>query len=109
MGIFPNTQGQVTHKSLVGSCQISNQSEILLGSLLPALMKKIQPKMKALESSQHYSLIFQTLKGSSDGNLLKFKLKRAVMVGLVTCKNGEESEDPSKNEGTRVVKTFLPL
>ena len=63
-------------------------------------------KMKALEWSQHYSLIFQTLKGSSDGNLLKFKLIRAVMVGLVTCKNGE---DPSKNEGTRVVKTFLPF
>ena len=29
MGIFPNAQGQVTHKSLVGSCQISNPFEIL--------------------------------------------------------------------------------
>ena len=28
------------------------------------------------------------------------------MVGLVICKN---EEDPSKNEGTRVVTTFLPL
>ena len=28
------------------------------------------------------------------------------MVGLVTCKN---EEDPSRNEGTRVVTTFLPL
>ena len=27
-------------------------------------------------------------------------------IGLVTCKN---EEDPSKNEGTRVVTTFLPL
>ena len=27
------------------------------------------------------------------------------MVSLVTCKN---EEDPSKNEGTRVVSTFLP-
>ena len=27
------------------------------------------------------------------------------MVGLVICKN---EEDPSKNEGTRVVTTFLP-
>ena len=28
------------------------------------------------------------------------------MVGLVICKN---EEDPSNNEGTRVVTTFLPL
>ena len=46
MGIFPDAQGQVTHKSLVGSCQISNPSEILWVSLLPARMKKIQSKMK---------------------------------------------------------------
>ena len=42
----------------------------------------------------------------SDGILPKFKLIRAFMVGLVTCKN---EEDPSKNEGTRVVTTFLSL
>ena len=29
MGIFPDAQGQVTHKSLVESCQISNPSESL--------------------------------------------------------------------------------
>ena len=29
MGIFPNAQGHVTHKSLVGSCRISNPWEIL--------------------------------------------------------------------------------
>ena len=29
MGIFQDTQGQLTHKSLVGSCRISNPSEIL--------------------------------------------------------------------------------
>ena len=28
------------------------------------------------------------------------------IVGLVNCKN---EEDPSKNEGTRVVTTFLPV
>ena len=42
----------------------------------------------------------------SDGILPKFKLIRAFMVGLVICKN---EEDPSKNEGTRVVTTFLQL
>ena len=63
MGIS-DAQGQVTHKSLIGSCQISNPSEILWVSLLSARMKKILSRMKALEWSQHYSLIFQTLKGS---------------------------------------------
>ena len=42
----------------------------------------------------------------SDGILPKFIPIQAFMVGLVTCKN---EEDPSKNEGTRVVTTFLPL
>ena len=64
MGIFPNAQGHLTHKSFVRYCQISNPSEILLMSFLPARMKRIQSKMKALEWSQHYSLIFHTLKGS---------------------------------------------
>ena len=99
MGIFPNVQGQLTHKYLVESCQISNPSEILWVSLLPARMKKIQSKMKALEWSQHYSLIFRRSWAAnskdSDGILPKFKLIRAYIVGLVTCKN---EEDPSKNE-----------
>ena len=63
MGIFPNPKGQVTHKSLVGSCRISNPSKILRISLLPARMKKIQSKMKALELSQHCSLIFSDAQG----------------------------------------------
>ena len=62
--IFPNAQGQLTHKSFVGYCSISNPSEILWLSLLPARLKKIQSKLKALEWSQHYSWIFHTLKGS---------------------------------------------
>ena len=33
MGIFPNAHGQLTHKSFVGYCPISNPSEILLVSL----------------------------------------------------------------------------
>ena len=40
----------------------------------------------------------------SDGILPKFKLIQAIMVGLVTCKN---EEDPSKNDGTRLVTIFL--
>ena len=40
MQIFPDAQGQVIHKSLVGSCPISNQFKILWLSLLPARIKK---------------------------------------------------------------------
>ena len=63
MGIFPDAQGQLTPQSLVRSGRISNSSEMLWMSLLPASMKKIRSKMKALEWSQHYTAIFQTRKG----------------------------------------------
>ena len=58
MGIFPDAQGQLTHKSLVQSCRISNPSELLWLSLLPERTKKNQSKMKLLEWSQgfpHYN------------------------------------------------------
>ena len=110
MGIFPNAQGQLTHKSMVRSCQISNPAEILWVSLLPARIKKIQSKMKALEWSQHYSLIFRRSRAAnsevSRGNLPKFHPIQAYMVDLVICKN---KEDPLENEGTRVVTTFFLL
>ena len=58
MGIFPKAQGQLTHKSFFGYCPISNPSEILWVSLLPARIKKNKSKMKELEWSQgfpHYN------------------------------------------------------
>ena len=63
MGIFPDAQGQLTLQSMVGSGQISNSSKPVWLSLLPAKMKKIRSKMKALECSQHYTSNFQTHKG----------------------------------------------
>ena len=54
MEIFPDDQGQLTPQSYVRSGRISNSSEILWNSSLPASMKKIQSKMKALECSQHF-------------------------------------------------------
>ena len=57
MGIFPNAQGQLTHKS-VGYCPISNPFEIKWVSSLPARIQKNQSKMKELEWSQgfpHYN------------------------------------------------------
>ena len=54
MKIFPDAQGQLTHKSLVGSVQISNPFEILWLSLLPARIKKNKSKLKELEWSQDF-------------------------------------------------------
>ena len=63
MEIFPDAQGQLTLQSMVGSGQISNSSKTLLLSLLPAKMKKIRSKLKALDCSQHYTSFFHTHKG----------------------------------------------
>ena len=54
MGIFSDAQGQLTHRSQVKSCRISNPFEILWLSLLPARIKKNQSKMKELEWSQDF-------------------------------------------------------
>ena len=54
MGIFPDAQGQLTPQSLVRSGRISNSSDTLWMFSLPASMKKIRSKMKALECSQHF-------------------------------------------------------
>ena len=49
IGIFPDAQGQLTPQSLVRSSRISNSSEIIWLLSLPASMKKIRSKMKALK------------------------------------------------------------
>ena len=54
MGIFPDAQGQLTPQSLVESGPNSNLFEILWLSSLPASIKKIRLKMKALACSQHF-------------------------------------------------------
>ena len=57
MEIFPDAQGQLTPQSLVRSGRISNSSVILWMFSLPASMKKIRSKMKALEWTQHFPII----------------------------------------------------
>ena len=54
LGIFPDAQGQLTPQSLVRSGRISNSSEMLWMFSLPASMKKIRSKIKALEWTQHF-------------------------------------------------------
>ena len=94
MGIFPDAQGQLTPQSLVRSGRISNSSEMLWMSSLPASMKKIRSKMKALEWSQHYTAIFRRTRadnfGVGVGIWPKFELIQAFMHVLVTCKNEDD-------------------
>ena len=52
---FSDAQGQLTPKSVMESCRNSNPSKLLWLVLLSARMKKIHPKMKVLEWSQHFS------------------------------------------------------
>ena len=73
MGIFPDAQGQLTTQSLVRSGQISNSSEMLWMFSLPASMKKIQSKMRALECSQHFPYY--------------------IPMGAIGC-HGHQSSDP---------------
>ena len=54
--IFLYAQGQLTPKSVMESCRNSNSCGILWLVLLSARVKKIHPKMKVLEWSQHFSL-----------------------------------------------------
>ena len=54
MRIFPDAQGQLPPQFLVRFGRISNSSEILWMSSLPASMKRILSKMKVLECSQHF-------------------------------------------------------
>ena len=52
---FSHAQGQLTPKSVMESCQNSYSSKLLWLTMLPARMKKIHWKMKALEWSQRFS------------------------------------------------------
>ena len=85
-------------------------------SSIPARMKKIQLKMKALDCSQDFSHyksmgIFPDAQGQlTPQSLVRsgriIELVRDIMDVLVTCKY---EEDPIKNEGARVDTTFSPL
>ena len=73
MEIFPDVQGQLTPQSLIRSCRISNSSEMLWMFSLPASMKKIRSKMRALECSQHFP--------------------HYIPMGAIGC-HGHQSSDP---------------
>ena len=68
--------------------------QILWLCSLPAKMKKIRSKMKALECLQNYTSIFRSSMAANSevsGVIpVKFELIQAFMVVLVTCKNEED-------------------
>ena len=63
MKMFSDGQVQLTPQSMAGTGVVSDSSETFWLALLPAKVKTILLKIKALECSQHYTLIFQVLKG----------------------------------------------
>ena len=63
-----DAQGQLTPKSVMECCRNSYPSKLLWLVLFYTRMKKIHPKMKVLEWTQHSPIMslwgfFQTLKG----------------------------------------------
>ena len=110
MGIFTDAQGQLTPQSLVRSGRISNSSEMLWMSSLPASMKNIRSKMKRLSGHNIIQQFFRRARADNSvvdvGIWPKFELIQAFMHVLVTCKN---EDDRIKNEGARVFTRFLPL
>ena len=107
MGIFPDAQGQLTPQSLVRSGRISNSSEILWMSSLPASMKKIRSKMKALELTQHFlHYISMVAMETSCRIWLNFELIQALIHVLITCKY---EKNLIKNSGENVITSFSPL
>ena len=89
IGIFPDAQGRLTSQSMVGSGVISNSYATLWLSSLPAKMKKIRSKMKALEWPQdNMPLIFCCSRADNSevigGIWQKFELIQVFMHVLVT-------------------------
>ena len=107
MGIFSDAQGQLTWQYLVRSGRISNSSDILWMSLLPASMKKIRSKMKALEWTQHFPHYNCMVAMETSGRIWpNFELIQALIHVLIICKY---EKNLIKNSGENVMTSFSPL
>ena len=107
MGIFPDAQGQLTLQSLVRSGRISKSSEMLWMFSLPASMKKIRSKMKALEWTQHFPHYNSMVAMETRGRIwLNYELIQALIHVLITCKY---EKNPIKNSGENVMTSVSPL
>ena len=88
---FSDAQGQLTPKSVMESCRNSNPSKLLWLVLLSAKMKKIHPKMKVLELSQHFSHyksmgIFPDAQGQLTHKLLNFEPIEILWLSLLPAR-----------------------
>ena len=90
----------------MGTDQNSNSSKVFPGLGYPQELRKT-------EVDSDHNTIYLNFRCSRAANSLvcgglwlKFEPIQAFIAVLVSCKN---EEDPFKNEGTRVVTTFLPL
>ena len=66
---FSDTQGQLTQQSVVKSSRNSNSYKLLWLSSLPARMKKIQSKMKALDANNISPIISPSIFSDAQGQL----------------------------------------
>ena len=100
IGIFSDAQGQLTPQSLVRSGRISNSSDILWMSSLPA-------SMKALEWTQHFPHYNCMVAMETSGRIWpNFELIQALIHVLITCKY---EKNLIKNSGENVMTSFSPL
>ena len=83
-------------------------------SSLPASMKKIRSKMKALEWSEDFSH-YKSMGIFPDAQEQQLRTPWSDLAEFQThprcyrCPYCKYEEDPIKNEGARVVRRFLPL
>ena len=76
-------------------------------SLLPASMKKIRSKMKALEWTQHFPHYNSMVAMETSGPIWpNFELIQALIHVLITCKY---EKNPIKNSRENVMTSFSPL
>ena len=112
---FSHAQGQLTPKSVMESCQNSNPFKLLWLTLLPARMKKMHWKMKALEWSQlfsHYKSmgIFPNAQGQlTHKSFVEYISNPSKILWLSSLPARKNKEEPIKNEGVRVVTRFSQL
>ena len=108
---FSDVQGQITLVVVV-SGRNSNPSKLSCMSSLPARMRVIKPKMKALECSQSFSHYvygdFSRRSRAANSAVLgpiwpNFELVLDVIDVLVTY---QYEEDPIKNRGARMFTTL---
>ena len=113
---FSHAQGQLTPKSVMESCRSLNPYKLLWLTLLPASMKKIHWKMKALEWSQLFSNyksmgIFPNAQGQlTHKSFVEYcSISNPSKILWLSSLPARNKEEPIENEGVRLVTRFSPL